>query len=288
MDVDFRMTTNLLSNSLDDLVTANWQRVAFLLVVAAVITCSDQVVAAPSYFTDEAAFNTAIAQLGLHLVVNESFEDDAVWGAVRSTISGGPTTAQSIFSGPIVWRANNQSSEVTTGPGPARTGSWGFFTIPHGSFTAPDPGANCDIPGDCGDGFTISIDSGVIFAVGGWVDTNTPTAKVGVFANGYPYFGGQCDIEGIDCNSVIVGTSPQFIGVMDPNGMTSVEYRELEGKTAGSFEGDLKYIFADDFIIAMTAPSEAGIEKIPVPLMLLVGFGTFLVSTALTTLSIRN
>ncbi len=213
--------------------------------------------AAPTVYADEAAFLAAVEGLAHDTMVQEGFESDATWGDVRSTIAGGQFTAASVTSQGLTWRSNNSTSEVTTGNGPARTGLWGFYSLPHGSYTAPEPDTSCDVPGDCGDGLQISSGAGTMYAAGGWFSTNTPFAKVGAFVGGYTYFGNQCDLEGIDCEAVSIGTSSQFLGVVDPDGFAVVEFRELEGKTEGPFDGDIKLIFSDDFTIALTAAPQA-------------------------------
>ena len=107
-------------------------------------------------YIDETDYLNAIASHG-YSTMSEGFEDDAAWGGVRDS-----TTAPSVTSQGITWTANNANSGVTTGSGPARTGSWGFFTDPHGDF------------GDgVGDGW-IGTSSQTLYGVGGWLDTNTP------------------------------------------------------------------------------------------------------------------
>jgi hypothetical protein len=55
-------------------------------------------------------------------------------GGVRS-----PNVAASVTANGITWTVNNAVAQVTTGSGPARSGSWGFFTSPHGDPTGSDP-----------------------------------------------------------------------------------------------------------------------------------------------------
>ena len=199
--------------------------------------------AAPMAYTDQAAFLADLENIS-SVIAHEGFESDAIWGDVRSSVSEGFMTVPAKSQFGVTWTSNNLSSEVTTSDGAAREGQWGFFSLPHGSYTNPDPGTDCDIPGDCGDGFKVAADSGVLYGIGGWVDTNTPFAKVGLYIGSY-----NGDVEGGVIDQT-VGTQPVFFGVIDPDGFTQVEYRELEGKTEGSFEGDLKNIFADDFYFA--------------------------------------
>lgn len=226
------------------------------LLTTLTLVLANQAFAATTVYTDEAAFLGAVATLAYDTLVEEGFESDATWGGVRSTIAGQFTTA-SVASQGLTWRSNNSTSEVTTGMGAALTGSWGFYSLPHGSYTAPESGTDCDMPGDCGDGLNLSSGAGTMYAAGGWFRTNTPFAKVGAFVGGYTWFGNQCDLEEVDCNAVSIGSSSQFIGVVDPDGFTDVEFRELEGKTEGPFGGNLKLIFSDDFTIAMSAAPQS-------------------------------
>jgi hypothetical protein len=159
----------------------------------------------------------------------------------------------------MVWTANNPTSGITTGSGPALSGDYGFYSIPHGSYTNPAPGVTCFTPGECGDGWRGRPLEGVINAIGGWVETNTPYAKIGLYLGEYPDnavdFGQTCDPpESENCygNSTI-GTAHQFFGVIDTLGFESFEYRELEGKLEIG-GGDIKYIFSDDFYFVLGDP----------------------------------
>lgn len=216
--------------------------------------------AASTTYTDQAEFLSALAALGSP-VVHEGFESDAAWGLVRTdVISGGFVTAPSVSNLGLTWSSNNLSSGVTTSAGAARTGEWGFYSYPHGSFAEPDPGSDCSVPGDCGDGFRGAPDSGLLYGLGGWLRTNTPFAEVGLFLGAYAGdpAGGLIDLT--------LGTSPQFIGVIDADGFTAFEFRELEG----TFE-DMKFLFADDFYFA---GSDITAVPLPVPLaMLAAGLG---------------
>lgn len=178
-------------------------------------------------YTSEAAFLSDLAALGI-TVAHEGFEDDAAWGAVRSTVAGGTHTAPSITNLGVTWTANNPVSQVTTGPGPARTGSWGFFTLPHGNPASGMP-----------DGW---ITSGDLVAAGGWVETNTPPAGIKLVIDG-----DEANPIDFDGNNVL-GAQYRFFGVIDPAGFSTVEFRETEA------EGDdWKFIFGDDFTFGVAA-----------------------------------
>lgn len=214
---------------------------------------SDRAVAEPKVYLDEASFLNELAAMG-YAAVHEGFEDDAAWGAVRS-----PSKAPSVSSQGVVWTSNNLSSEITTGNGPALTGDWGFYSLPHGSYGEPDPGASCFNPEECGDGFRATAGNGAFVAHGGWVETNTPFAKLGIYLGNYPDnpvdLGETCDPPGSEnCSgNDVLGTESKFFGVIDPVGFVQIEYRELEGKLEPPGDGDLKYIFADDFYFSLGA-----------------------------------
>jgi len=222
----------------------------FLLFIGGV----NPVWAEPVVYLDQAAFVDAIAALG-QSAVHEGFENDSAWGSVRSTTGGGSFTAPFIISKGLKWSANNPDSEITTGHGPARNGLWGFYSLPHGSYHAADPRSLCYVPGACGDGWRGEAVEGELIAIGGWIDTNIPFAELGLFLGEYPLnevdFGETCDPpESEDCfsNSVIT-TAQQFWGVIETQGFSVFEFRELEGKLEID-GGDIKYIYADDFWFA--------------------------------------
>jgi len=116
-----------------------------MLVMTAMLAIVANVTAELVFYTHEGAFMAALdPSYGL---IHESFEDDAVWGSLRSTIAGGTSSAASVSSRGLTWTSNNLSSNVTTSSGAARTGDWGFYSIPHGSYGAQEPGTDCLIPG---------------------------------------------------------------------------------------------------------------------------------------------
>jgi hypothetical protein len=226
-------------------------------------------------YTDEASYLADLATLG-YTPVLEGFENDAVWGGVRSTISGGFNSAPLVSSQGMNWTSNNSTSEITTGSGAARSGDWGVFSYAHGSYTSPEPGTDCTVPGDCGDGLRGQAASGVLYGIGGWFRTNTPFAKLGLFIGDYPDnpvdFGETCPTGGGDCvDNAILGTAYEFFGVIDSAGFAGFEFRELEGTI-----DDAKYIFADDFSFAGSAtvvPEPATVWLMLAGLVLLLGFG---------------
>lgn len=208
--------------------------------------------AAPVAYIDESSFLADLATMG-YVPVHEGFEGDAAWGDTRSQV------VTTVTSSGMVWTANNPTSGITTGTGPALTGQYGFYSIPHGSYSNPAPGVTCFTPGECGDGWRGRAEDGVIYAIGGWVETNTPFAKIGLFIGEYPDnavdFGETCDPPGSEnCyGNSTVGTTPQFFGIIDTDGFERFEYRELEGKLEID-GGNIKYIFSDDFYYVLSDP----------------------------------
>ena len=63
-------------------------------------------------------------------------------------------------------------------------------------------------------------------------------------------FGEICEFdefgEPFNCVDLLLGTEPQFYGVIDTDGFTFFEFRELEGVPE-----DQKLLFADDFTFAV-------------------------------------
>jgi hypothetical protein len=206
----------------------------------------------PQIFTcwKESAFLAKVDALGLPRF-SEGFEDDAIWGAARS-----PNNQLSVSSGGLDWRANDfdpthtdppqppppPPNEITTGPGPARTGQWGFFDIEHGYATGT--ATQCDIdapPEHClyHDGYTISrgAGSGPFFGAGGYF-TGSFGANVAIVLDG--------DWQNSIGGGTVFGGGHQFFGVIDagPIGFAEVQFRETDGKV-----GQALFIFADDFTL---------------------------------------
>jgi PKD repeat protein len=223
--------------------------------------------AAPTAYVDEAEFHNALALMG-YTATHEGFEDDAVWGGVRSSIVDGFHFVPSISNLGMTWTSNYQAGNITTGEGPVRSGLYGFYSYLHGSYSTPDPGSDCYVPGGCGDGWRGTADSGKFIAMGGYIDTNTPYAKLGMFLGQYPNnpvdFGETCDADGNNClPASVIGTAQEFFGVIDPDGFSSFEYRELEGLLE-PMGGDIKYIFADDFYFVIALPPAPAVLVNPV------------------------
>jgi len=223
--------------------------------------------AVPTAYVDEAEFHNALALMG-YVATHEGFEDDAVWGGVRSSIVDGFHFVPGISNLGMTWTSNYQAGNITTGEGPVRSGVYGFYSYLHGSYSTPDPGTDCYVAGECGDGWRGTANSGKFIAMGGSIDTNTPYAKLGMFLGQYPNnpvdFGETCDAQGNNCSpNSTIGTVQEFFGVIDPEGFSSFEYRELEGLLE-PLGGDIKYIFADDFYFVIALPPAPAVLVNPV------------------------
>lgn len=183
----------------------------------------------------ETAFLAKLSELG-YSTFQEGFET-AVWDIARS-----PLSANSVTSQGVVWTSNHTATNnITTGTGPARTGTYGVFDPNHGVATGTP--TQCDIdnpPSHClyHDGFSGSLlpRMTALHGVGGYI-TGTYGAKPAIVLDGITEvgFGPVFDF--------------QFIGVIDASasGFTHFEVRELDGKV-----GQALYIFGDDFTFTGT------------------------------------
>lgn len=204
----------------------------------------------PTIFTcwKEAAFLAMAAEAGFPSF-QEGFEDQAIWGAARF-----PTTVPSVSSLGFQWKANAfdpthlappfppspPPNDITTGPGPARTGQFGVFDFEHGY--ALGSFGQCDVetpPAHCfyHDGMTIVREPGssVLHGAGGYFRPSN-RADVAIVVDG--------DWENPIGGGVILGF--QFFGVIDtgPLGFSEIQFREVDGRVSDAF-----LIFADDFTI---------------------------------------
>ena len=204
-------------------------------------------VASPVGFLDEGAYLSALALLG-EATIQEGFEDDTVWGGVRTSVVDGFHTAPSILSQGVAWTSNTSASAVTTSNGAALSGDWGLFSFPHGDF------AGLDHTDDTPDGFAGSAASALV-GVGGWVRTNTPFAALSVFIDGTKVDFGNLPGGG---DADVLGTTARFFGVIDTAGFGSFLFQETEG----TFD-DQKFIFADDFILAGSGLGGGAVSTVP-------------------------
>lgn len=187
-------------------------------------------------YTDEAAYLSGLAALG-HLTLAEGFEDDAAWGSART-----PNTLPSVTSQGVNWTSNNETSEVTTGSGPVRTGAYGFFCLPHGNYAT---GTDCNIPGNCTDGW-IGTGDGTLYGVGGWIE--------GTFGGAVEFF-----LDGVVVDfgdGAGITSAHKFFGVIHPDGFRTFEVHEMEGKAE-----DQKLIFSDDFTFGIPAAISLSISR---------------------------
>jgi hypothetical protein len=186
----------------------------------------------------EAPYLAKLTALG-YRAFREGFEGTA-WDSVRSVFDS-PTSAPSITSMGITWTSNHPgTNDITTGPGPARTGLWGGYDPGHGYATGSKTECDVDTPPiHClyYDGLSGRMATGgnALLGVGGYI-TGFYGSNIAILLDGASYNVGWLPDAG-----------HQFFGVIDATGggFTSFEFRELDGKI-----GQKKLIFTDDFIIA--------------------------------------
>jgi hypothetical protein len=183
----------------------------------------------------EGAYLAKLGELGFGSF-REGFEDDAVWGAVRS-----PFTALSVSSQGITWQTNHPDppaeNGITTGAGAATGDSfWGVFDPAHGYATGTV--GECDVnnpPEHClfkdGVSGTRETGFGTLYGVGGFFTGTDQANLVLILDGGLP----------IGLGKISVGTE-QFLGVIDTGGFTSFRIEETDGKI-----GDARLVFADEF-----------------------------------------
>jgi hypothetical protein len=167
----------------------------------------------------EADYLVKAAELG-YATFQEGFEDDAVWGSVRT-----PNRAPSITSQGIVWTANHAQNDISTSGGAARTGQWGLYDPDHGSATGTPMQCDVDVPPEhClyYDGFTGTrvAEAGSLYAAGGYIRTSTVGADLVMVLD---------DVTEIGLGQ-LWDTAHHFFGVIDTRGFTRFAFREIEGK----------------------------------------------------------
>ena len=201
----------------------------------------------------------------------EGFEEDAIWGSVRS-----PSSAPSISSQGILWQSNHPdppaSNTLTTGSGAAWTGQWEVYDPEHGY--AETPSLSCDNnenpPPGCfyHDGVTGVRETGfeALHGVGGHF-SGIYGAKVVVILDGD-------EVDPIALGQL--GTGDQFLGVIDasPSGFTRFVFREIEGRA-----GNALYVWADALVFFVETAPVAAIPALSAP-------GVFALLAVLATLGL--
>jgi hypothetical protein len=181
----------------------------------------------------EAEFLVKLSELGFG-VFREGFEDDQAWALARS-----PFTAPSVVSQGIKWESNHPAppaeNEITTGPGPARSGEWGVFDPSHGFATGTAQLCDVDNPPEhclSKDGFTGIRKPGenMLYAAGGYFTGSAFPKLVMILDGGEP---------------IALGSAPngfQFYGVINTLGFESFRIEETDGKI-----GQARFVYAADF-----------------------------------------
>jgi hypothetical protein len=140
---------------------------------------------------------------------------------------------------------------VTTGPGPAIFGQYGFFQLPHGDYAT---GFDCNTPGNCTDGWIATADEGSFVAAGLTIHCNAGTAGIEIILDGDT--ANPVDFGGFGLPAGSTG----FFGVVSTDGFQTFEVHETEGKAE-----DASFIFADGFTFAfaeapITIPYGCGVN----------------------------
>ncbi|MBW2231457.1 MAG: hypothetical protein JRH17_13805 [Deltaproteobacteria bacterium] len=226
---------------------------AALMVVLALARVAS---AAPVPYTDEALFLADLAALE-GSTLHESFEDALVWESSRNSIPN-PGSAPTVSSQGIAWTSSHLSNDIATGTvgGSAPDGAFAIYSLPHGMTT--DSGLYCDsaedpdIPIECyqNDGLRIESDFGaVLFAFGGRIDT-TGSGKITFLLDGVDINGNDTDNIGNWQREGDPADNWSFVGVIDSEGFSSAELRELRGK-----DYQQVLLFSDDFTIQVPEPA---------------------------------
>ena len=186
----------------------------------------------------ESEFLAKLSELG-YGTFQEGFEDDRAWTSARS-----PHTALSVLSQEITWESNHPAppaeNQITTGPGPARSGGWGVFDPEHGYATGTELQCDTDNPPEhClfKDGFTgiRQTGKGRLYAAGGYF-TGAAMPKLVMILDGSA--------------PIALGSVPngfQFYGVVHTLGFETFRIEETDGKI-----GQERFVFADDFTFGTT------------------------------------
>ncbi|MCA9255593.1 MAG: hypothetical protein KDA33_08135, partial [Phycisphaerales bacterium] len=185
--------------------------------------------AAPVGYTDKTAFLNALTLLG-YPNVHEGFENDNVWGAVRSTAVGGAHSAPAVTSKGVTWTSSSPNNGISTSSGAAHGGQWGMYSLPHGDYS-----------NGITDGWRGSSDTPLV-AIGGWVRTGTPPAALSIFLDGDEQ--NSVDFGGANA---LTSAGDRFFGVIDTDGFLTFDFRETEGVMT-----DAKSIFGDDYYFAFS------------------------------------
>lgn len=205
------------------------------------VLLSAQSQAAVTVYFDEAAYLAALTAHG-YAVLHEGFEDDVVWVDSRNSIPSPGSTPSVSYKG-ILWSSNFPENNISTGDvgGWVVDGTYGLYSNPHGDQNAEWRDSVCDVPDPIPEqcflhdgikGTTVS--AGTLYGVGGWIDGTS--ADMTILLDGV-------DVD-LGAGNIFNWT---FFGVIDTNGFTSFEFRELDGKG-----GQAIYIFADDFNIGVS------------------------------------
>ena len=222
----------------------------------------------------EAPYLAKLAELG-YGTFQEGFEDDVAWGLTRYS-----DASWYVISQGVRWESNHPATNrITTGTGPARTGSYGVYDPDHGYATGT---VGCDTntpPPEClfKDGFTGTREAGqsTLYGAGGYFEGSAQPNLAMILDGGAAIGLGR-----------LSGGGHQFFGVIDTGGFTSFRVEETDGKV-----GQSRLVFGDDFTLG-TTPADTIPPKVTLVNTLLdTGDGQLadgeLASVAITELYVR-
>jgi hypothetical protein len=186
-------------------------------------------------FTDKNAFVDAVQSYGLS-IVSEGFEQN-VWDQAQVYISQTTPPTPSITKNQLTWTSNVPGNNIRVGTGPALNGARGVFSLPHGNQSAictNEDYAGTSICPWVYDGWIVTNNRATpLYAVGGYLETNTPYASLEFLLDG--------TIVDFGADAAL-GTSHKFFGVINFGGFDEVEMRETDGVLL-----DQKLIYGDQF-----------------------------------------
>lgn len=228
-------------------------RIRVILSGSVLVLSSASGLAQVERYKEESVFLARLAELGLE-VLGEGFESPA-WDGTRSPDPFDPLMMPEVLSQGVLWEPaakdvfgdtwSTRPHGLSTNHNWARSGSWGLFENHNGEWYPT----------------TIRVSAPtVIYALGGWFDTNPDGQSAGFLfegrmtANEPGYV-----LPGI--GAMYPGDNPsyghEFVGIVDPDGFGAVVLTgTLEINEKGVLEGGIIY-GCDDFLIGV-APGFGG------------------------------
>ncbi len=187
------------------------------------------VLAVPTVYTDEALYLSDLASMG-YVTASDGFENDNFWGLLEPFAT---TTVADVTSRGVTWTGLGGGVDVRRFS--VRTGEWALESSPAGSPF---------------DGFLATAEE-PMFGFGGWVRAgNAGTSgfnDVSIFLNG----------SATPLDVTAFGSTYQFVGVIDPAGISTVQFETEPVQPPEPGSGDpidpSKTIYLDDLTFGFAA-----------------------------------